>query len=746
LAAEIEFQRGSTLARMGEVAAALACFSRALPVFEDHGDIASTAMTLHNRAMVHLATGDLGHAESDFEKAGAMAASLGRTGPSAAASHGMGAVAALQGDIPGALALFDQSEEVLGRHLGSASEVQVSRCEVLLSAGLFREAFALSLQISADLNRVGLAEDEAEARLVGAQAALLAGDPKAALSWAKRAEELFIGQHRPIWTVMARLTAIQVQYEAGDDSPTLLAQAREASRALESEGRVQWARRARLLAGMIGLAMKVDEEALADLDWVAERDSGPIESRIQSRLAAALARRGRSDTRGADAAARAGMRMLHEYQAALGATDIRVGVERHGRVLADLGLSLALESGNPRRVFRWMELQRGHALSHRPVTPESDQELSEDLAELRYVTGELRRADRSYLRRLTRRQEQLQASIRDRARLSRGDGRGHTRGEPRDVVAALADKTLIQLAGIDGRVWAVSIRDNRFRLTDLGTVPEITRESDSLRFSMRRLARGRGSVNTAREIARRLDGLLFGSLHVPEGPLVIVPTPGLHSVPWSALPTCENRSLSITPSTELWCRATLAGEGGEGTLLAAGPDLDMADAEISALSRVHDGASVFSSARSSVNSVLSHLHGVGLAHIACHAFFQFENPMFSSLRLTDGDLNVYDLERLGTAPDVVVLSACDSGFTDTHAGDELMGLSSALLSMGTRSIIASVGLVPDSHATKDLMVELHRGLASGLPPSIALQQAQRAVARTPEGYVAASSFICIGAG
>jgi CHAT domain-containing protein len=75
-----------------------------------------------------------------------------------------------------------------------------------------------------------------------------------------------------------------------------------------------------------------------------------------------------------------------------------------------------------------------------------------------------------------------------------------------------------------------------------------------------------------------------------------------------------------------------------------------------------------------------------------------------------------------------------------------MGLSSALLSMGTKSIIASVGLVPDSTATKDLMVALHRGLIAGLSPSHALHEAQSQVGGTPEGYIAASSFICIGAG
>jgi CHAT domain-containing protein len=161
---------------------------------------------------------------------------------------------------------------------------------------------------------------------------------------------------------------------------------------------------------------------------------------------------------------------------------------------------------------------------------------------------------------------------------------------------------------------------------------------------------------------------------------------------------------------------------------------------------LYPAATLFTSDISVVDNVHSSLDGAGTAHIASHAFFQFENPMFSSLRLADGDLNVYDIERLGTAPGMVVLSACDSGFTDAHAGEEIMGLSSALLSMGTKSIIASVGLVPDSQATKDLMVALHSGLVSGLSPSEALHQAQSQTTDTPEGYIAASSFVCIGAG
>ena len=305
----------------------------------------------------------------------------------------------------------------------------------------------------------------------------------------------------------------------------------------------------------------------------------------------------------------------------------------------------------------------------------------------------------------------------------------------------------MEFASLDGALMAVVIRNGRFRLSEVGPETQTLAEMQSLRFIMRRLARGRGTVASAAEVARRLDDEIFGPLKIANDSLVIVPTPALHAMPWWVLPTCQSRPVTISPSAELWFRAKKAtASGRRRTLLVAGPDLEMSDAEIVEVARSYAEAVVLQSTKSQVEIVQAHLDGARLAHVASHASFQFENPMFSYLRLADGDLSVYDIERLGAAPDVVVLSACDSGFSDAHAGEELMGLSSALLNMGTRSIVASVGLVPDSTATKDLMVALHRGLKGGLSPSHALNRAQGQVRDTQGGYVAAGSFICIGAG
>jgi CHAT domain-containing protein len=149
---------------------------------------------------------------------------------------------------------------------------------------------------------------------------------------------------------------------------------------------------------------------------------------------------------------------------------------------------------------------------------------------------------------------------------------------------------------------------------------------------------------------------------------------------------------------------------------------------------------------STIARVLALIPEADRVHAVCHARFEADNPMFSSLRLTDGDLNVYDIERLGSTPSLVVLSACDSGFTETRAGEELTGLTTALLRMGSRTVIASVGLVPDSEATRALMVAFHATLNAGLPPARALRVGREAALDMPGGLIAAASFICVGAG
>lgn len=740
----IHVQRGLVLGMRGETEDALAAFSTALPILDEIGDQTQSALTLHNRGLLQVLRGDLEAAEADLLKARDLHIAHGLEHLLSGAEHNLGLLAAHRGDIPEALRRFSASEELERRQTGSAVPVHVSRCEVLLSAGLFREALDLAVEIYQQHKRRGRGEDEAEARLVAAQAALLSGDAERASILAQSAVAMFQGQGQVGWVAAARRVWVQARHEQGMATKELLGEARVVADELEGGLSIP-ARNAHLTAGLIALDLGETRLATVELLKVARFSSGPVELRLQSWHAMARLRLAQGSERAADAAARAGLRLLDEYQAALGASDIRFGVERHVAALASLGLDLALKSGRGRRVYSWMERAHVGALDYRPATPTDDLNQVRDLARLRRLMADMRKgvlvADA-----VTRDVRDLQEAIRNRARQTRGGSDRSDRVTLTSLADELLDHTLVELASHDGTLWAVVVRNGRFQLREIGSEPAVVAELESLRFIMRRLTRRRGSIDSAREVANRLDTILFGSLKLAAAPLVIVPPARLHATPWWALPTCQRSAVTISPSAELWYRAGRRAPGHGFALIVAGPELAFSDSEAKAVASLYQGSTFFPSKKSDVGVIQSHLDGAGIAHIASHAFFRYENPMFSSLRLADGDLYVYDIERLKVAPEVVVLSACDSGFTETHAGDELMGLSSALLSMGTRSIIASVGLVPDSAATKDLMVALHRGLVSGLSPSLALHRAQTEAAETPEGYIAASSFICIGAG
>ena len=269
---------------------------------------------------------------------------------------------------------------------------------------------------------------------------------------------------------------------------------------------------------------------------------------------------------------------------------------------------------------------------------------------------------------------------------------------------------------------------------------------------MHRLARPDGSaagrraaVDLLRDAACALDcGLLEPLTEIDGRQLVVVPTGALHNLPWSVLPSCAGRPVTVSPSATLWHNASRARTGDPDTVLvAAGPTLRGAAEEATEVAGIYRGTPLLGAA-ADVPSVLTALATCGVAHLAAHSSLAVDNPLFSTLHLHDGPLLAYDLERLPSVPHTVVLASCDSGRSVVCTGDELLGLSSTFFARGTAQLIASVVPVPDPE-TAPLMVALHRRLAAGRPAAVALAQAQTEIADTgPRGLAAAAGFVCIG--
>jgi len=299
---------------------------------------------------------------------------------------------------------------------------------------------------------------------------------------------------------------------------------------------------------------------------------------------------------------------------------------------------------------------------------------------------------------------------------------------------------------LDGGLCAVTLVGGKLAFHEVGAAERAT-ELDWLRFAYGRLATARltadqraATVATAAASATALDKLLVEPLRIAlgEGPLVIVPTGTLHALPWAALPSLRGRPFVVAPSLALWCDlAARPPSRRRKTALVAGPRLRHAAREVQELGVLRPGATVLYGKAATAEATLTALDGAAIAHLACHGHFRADSPLFSSLELADGPLNVYELQRLRRAPETVILSACDLALSQTHPGDELLGLAAALLGMGTRTIVASVVPVPDV-AARRLMLTFHRRLLAGETPAAALAHAQ-ARSRT-------AGFVCLGSG
>ncbi len=127
-----------------------------------------------------------------------------------------------------------------------------------------------------------------------------------------------------------------------------------------------------------------------------------------------------------------------------------------------------------------------------------------------------------------------------------------------------------------------------------------------------------------------------------------------------------------------------------------------------------------------VPRVLRELDGAALAHIAAHGTFRADSPLFSSLRMADGPLIVHDFERLDRSPYRIILPCCDTARFASVGADELLGLVTALLPLGTAGVVACTAPVNDA-AVVPLMLALHKGLEAGLSLAEGLRDARAAL-------------------
>lgn len=746
--ARAEMQQGMVLHKLDQHATALEHYRRALVGFRRHEDRQWEARALCNRGILHAERGAFAMARADFTRSEALEREDGNLLGAAHMVQNLGWLASVEGHAPAAFAAYDRAETDIRAAGGTLTVLALDRIALLRSVALLDEARGVAERAIADLDRGGMSAYRAEADLQLAEIALRQGDPATALAHARRAREAFRRQERPRWSLLAELAIVRATHASGRRTRRQLARVETVAAALEADGWRTLAVEARVAGAELAIALGETSTARQVVARTkSARDRGTPGGRIAAWHAEALLRVHEQRPAAASRAVHAGLNVLEQHRAVLGATELRARAGVHGDALARLGVRLALGRGHARAVLAAAERHRAQALQFPPVRPPVDPVLAGLLGELRHsamrldearLEGEDTRAAAAQLARLER-------SIVQRARHA-GTWEAPDAFSAGQLAPVLGERALVELVEADGDLHAVTLVDGRARLHAVGTLADAEQQLESLRFALLRLVAGHGTPRgreryaTMRdEAAASLEAQLAPAFAATRGaPIVLVPTRSLHTLPWAALPTLRERPFSVAPSAALWKRAaSTEGEPGR-TLAVAGPDLTYARDEAEAVAEAVGGATVLAGHAAGAAPTLAALDGCAYAHIAAHGTFRADNPLFSSLQLADGPLTVFDLETLPRTPRRMVLMACDAGISDVQPGDELMGLSAALLGLGTATVIASVLPLPDT-AGAALAPRLARRLAAGEPADAAL-----AALRADEP--GAVGLVCFGAG
>ncbi|GAA2584723.1 CHAT domain-containing protein [Actinomadura fulvescens] len=703
------------LARAGRLDEAHQVAARALPRLRSGGDPVTLLGLLTNLGLARALHADLAAAESLLSEAVAVGSAAHLRHQTAMARANLAFVASRRGNVSRALRLYAEAEpDLTGERLAQA---RIDKSETLIRAGLPAEARPLLTTALADATAHGYACDVADGLLLLAHAELADGDPERAAATAERARAAFAAQERTGWMLLAEHLLLRARWAEGDRSTVLLHTATATAERLERGGWREASAEARIIAARVALHLGRPAGHLLKPLSRAET-TGPASLRVAAYHAVALEHWARHDRRGALSAIWSGLNVLEEHAEALGAADLRARAAGLGSELAALGLQLARSA---RELLAAEERQR--ALARRPLTARaSDPERAALLTELREAVTTPDRLD------------ELESRIRTTTRRRAVTHPPYSPGVP-VLIDALGDRVLLEYVRIGPDLHAVTVSAGRPRRHRLGPFAEVAASVDLIRAASRRLAVTPGDHQVHAGLAQsaaQLEKLVLAPLHdtIGDREPVLAPTGVLHTLPWSVLPSLTGRPFTVVPSGTSWLLAHRQRPAGNHVVLAHGPDLRHAAAEVHALRRLHPGAA----APSRAEEVRAALNNAALAHIAAHGEFRDGNALFSRLHLADGPLMGYDLEELEAPPHLVVLSACDLGRAET---DSVAGMVGTLLALGTATVIASVTPVRDEE-TPAFMLAFHRGLAAGLPPARALAAAPR----TP-GIL---GFQCFGSG
>ncbi|MFI2488009.1 CHAT domain-containing protein [Promicromonospora kroppenstedtii] len=767
MASLVFVQRGVLHSRSGQPKKALWNFTQALrgPGLSGHRDLATTFL---NRGAVFSELGDFTGALSDYEAAHEHAAALGHAQYIAFALHNIGYARYTLGNLPAALESMERAVDAAPDQDDGIPEL--GRAEVLFESGLLAEAEQLLATATVRLSQAALRLEHAEAEWFRARALmglLRFDEARAQAAQARRrferggqrsmaalarvleldsvlSESLLTGKSpsRAVARRQAR-EAMSVAHAGDAAGPTLGYHPGHAARLVTA----RWS----VLAGDLDAA----RDALAGLPR--GMASAPLTMRVQHYTVQAELAFATDDRARGLRAVRSGLGLLADHRSRLGSVESVTAAAAHGVDLTRVDVEAAVRTGRPAALFDALERGRTTFAGTGRVTPPDDPEAAALLTEARGLlvrARELGPGDPRERERLTRRASRIQDEVRERSWRHAGNAgavqRPVTARELRGVLAETGKVTVVaNFVAMDGVLRCVRVDVDGVTTVDIGSADDVVEHVRRLNADFAMAAndlipaplRAAASSSLARNL-KALDAVLLAPLRA-DGDLYVVGREPLLSVPWAALPSRGGLRTSVN-SYVARGRAHARPTGDHRLLAASGPGVAHGAAEARGVGEQWPGATVLTGKDAVTEQVRTALATHDVVHLATHGRHDADNPLFASIELADGPLFAHELDGTPLPGSVVILSSCEVGGSTQVLGGELLGLTSVLLRLGARAVIASVAKLSDELAAR-VMPRLHAHLRETDDPEAALAAALRDVAE-PVPLVCFSSVEGLAAG
>jgi CHAT domain-containing protein/tetratricopeptide (TPR) repeat protein len=733
-------------------------------------------------------------AEELFDQALRQAEAAGQPVTLAGIEGNIGLFALLQGRYDRALDYLERSRrhytylELTIQSLLAEHEIADAYLELNLAA----EALAIYERVIPVFAEHGMRAEQARAQAYGGRALVLLGRLTEAQRWLDQAQRLYAAEQNTVGAALVELTHAQLLYRegkfegakvmAGQAEPALLMSGSwqrlllarwlraETDRALGHPAAARRLLEQTLQEAGLHLQPQIAERCYSSLGALAMDEGNPQLAEANFRHAIALTEELRAPIPGEEFRTAFFSNRMSPYYAlaklCLREGDARAGealsfVERaKSRALADAlagRITLAAEARDDfenhiqgqidklREELNYLYNQMHRSVRGAAQTQENNNVLERALFERE---GKLLDLTRQLQHRGARREQADQGNnLFSLAELQRALG---------------TERALVEYTTIDDELVALVVTSERVEAVralgkEVDAVSEIERcrfQIDSLRYGSTQI---RNHLPALTDRTRKHLRVLYDRLLRPieskigDRHLIVVPHGALYYLPFQALHDgesylIERREVSFAPSAVVLQQClSRAGNGFETALLlgVADEQIPRVHEELQSLDGLFASVKRFTNEAATSEALRRNSADVDVIHVACHAQFRSDNPLFSSLVFSDGWFTARDAYRLKLNCGLVTLSACETGMNAVAPGDELMGLARGFLSAGSSTVMMSLWTI-DDEATAELMTRFYRELAVTKSPAAALRAAQTDLLKQKPHPFFWSPFILVG--